>query len=143
MDSRYGRRPVAAWFIIAAVASVLFMGFGCVSYLLHVFTNPATMPLDQRTAYEAEPAWLTAAYAIAVWVGLIGALLLVMRRKIAQWLLLISVIAVLAWLAGLVLVTPLRESMSANDLIVAIVVAALTWTIYWFAWHSRRRGWLR
>jgi hypothetical protein len=52
-------------------------------------------------------------------------------------------IAVLVWLAGLVLVTPLRESMSANDLLVAIIVSALTWTIYWFARHSRQRGWLR
>ena len=54
-----------------------------------------------------------------------------------------SLIAVLAWLAGLILVAPLREAMSANDLLVAIVVAALTWTIYWFARHSRQRGWLR
>jgi hypothetical protein len=33
--------------------------------------------------------------------------------------------------------------MSANDLLVALVVAALTWTVYWFARHSRQRGWLR
>jgi hypothetical protein len=33
--------------------------------------------------------------------------------------------------------------MSANDLLVAIVVTALTWTIYWFGRHSRQRGWLR
>jgi len=47
------------------------------------------------------------------------------------------------WLAGLLLVAPLRESMSANDLIVALVVTALTWTVFWFARHSRQRGWLR
>jgi hypothetical protein len=86
---------------------------------------------------------VTGAYAVAVWIGLLGALLLVMRRRAAEWALLISLIAVLVWLAGLVLVTPLRESMSANDLLVAIIVSALTWTIYWFARHSRQRGWLR
>jgi hypothetical protein len=143
MDDRFDRRPVASWFTIAAVASLLFMGLGCISYLMHVFADPATMPLDQRAAYEAEPAWVTGAYAIAVWVGLIGALLLVLRRKAAEWLLLVSLIAVLVWLAGLVLVTPLRESMSANDLLVAIVVTALTWTVYWFGRHSRQRAWLR
>jgi len=143
MDDPYSPRPVAGWFIIAAVASLLFMGLGCVSYLMHVLANPATMPLDQRAAYEAEPAWVTGAYAVAVWIGLIGALLLVVRRRPAEWALLISLIAVLVWLAGLVLVTPLRESMSANDLLVAIVVTALTWTIYWFARHSGQRGWLR
>ena len=54
-----------------------------------------------------------------------------------------ALVAVLVWLAGLLLVTGLRENMSANDLLVAIVVTALTWTIFWFARHSRQRQWLR
>jgi hypothetical protein len=110
---------------------------------MHVLANPNSMPLDQRAAYEAEPAWVTGAYAIAVWVGLAGAILLVMRRRIAEWALLLSLLATLAWFAGLLLVAPLREAMSANDLLIAIAVTALTWTIYWFARHSRQRGWLR
>jgi hypothetical protein len=66
-----------------------------------------------------------------------------MKRKIAEWALLVALVAVLIWLAGLIVVGPLRESMSANDLLVAIVVTALTWTIYWFARHSRQRHWLK
>lgn len=87
--------------------------------------------------------WVTAAQAIAVWVGAAGAAMLVMRRKLAEPLLTVSLIAVLVWLAGLLVVTDLRENMSANDLLVAIVVTALTWTIFWFARHSRQRDWLR
>ena len=142
-DDHYAPRPVAGWFIPAAIASLLFMGLGCVMYLTHVLADPDSLPLDQRSAYLAEPLWVTAAYAVAVWVGLAGTVLLVMKRKLAEWLLLIALIAVLVWLAGLVVVAPLRENMSANDLLVAIVVTALTWTIYWFARHSRQRGWLR
>lgn len=143
MDERFTLRPESRWFIIGAVASLLFMGLGCISYLMHVLANPATMPLDQRAAWEAEPAWVTGAYAVAVWVGLAGTGFLIARRKIAVWLLLVSVVAVLVWLAGLLLVSPLRNSMSANDLIVALVVSALTWTVFWFSRHSRQRGWLR
>jgi hypothetical protein len=143
MDDPYSPRPVAGWFMIAAAASLLFMGLGCISYLTHVFADVNTMPLDQRAAFEAEPAWVTAAYAVAVWVGLIGTVLLLMKRKAADWALLVSVVAVLVWLGGLLVVVPLREAMSANDLLVALVVTALTWTVYWFARHSRQRGWLR
>jgi hypothetical protein len=142
MDERFTPRPMAGWFMPAAIASLLFMGLWCVSFLMHVFANPSAMPLDQRAAYEAEPLWVTGAYAIAVVVGVAGTILLIMKRKIAEAALLVSLIAVLIWVAGLLLVTPLRDSMSANDLLVAIVVAALTWTIYWFARHSRQRGWL-
>ena len=143
MDDEYSPRPIAAWFIIAAVASLLFMGFGVVSFLMHLFADPNSMPLDQRAAYLAEPVWVKIAYGVAVFAGLGGAILLVMRRRLAEWALLVSLIAVLIWLAGLILVSPLRENMSANDLLVAIVVTALTWTIYWFARHSRQRDWLR
>ena len=143
MDEHHHPRPIAAWYMPAAVASVLFMGLGCIVYLMHVLADPNSLPLDQRVALEAEPTWVTGANAIAVWVGLAGAVLLVMKRKIAEWVLLVSLVAVLIWLAGLIVVGPLRESMSANDLLVAIVVTALTWTIYWFARHSRQRGWLK
>lgn len=143
MDEPFTPRPVAGWYLPAAVASLLFMALGCIMYLMHVLADPAAMPLDQRAAFEAEPVWVTAAYAIAVWIGLAGAVLLVLRRKLAEPLLMVSLIAVLVWLAGLLLVTGLRENMSANDLLVAIVVTALTWTIFWFARHSRQRGWLR
>ncbi len=142
-DERFTPRPIAAWYMVAAIASLLFMGLGCVSFLMHVFASPSEMSLDQRNAYAAEPLWVTVAYGVAVWAGLAGAVLLVMKRKAAEWALLASLIAVLVWFAGLILVAPLREAMSANDLLVAIVVTALTWTVYWFARHSRRRGWLR
>ena len=143
MEDQLAPRPVAGWYMPAAVAALLFMGLGCIMYLTHVFADPASMPLDQRAAYEAEPMWVTAAFAVAVWVGLAGTAMLVMRRKLAEPLLMVSLAAVLVWLAGLLVVTGLRENMSANDLLVAIVVTALTWTIFWFARQSRQRNWLR
>src|SRR4051812_13478302 len=109
MDDRFTPRPGAGWFTMAAVASLLFMGLGCVSYLMHVLADPNKMPLDQRAAFEAQPAWVTGAYAVAVWVGLAGAALLLMRRRASEWHLGISLVAVLVWLAGLLLVSPLRN----------------------------------
>jgi hypothetical protein len=143
MDDHFGPRPVAAWYMPAAMASLLFMALGCIMYLMQVLADPADMPLDKRAALEALPAWVTGAHGLAVWVGAAGALLLVLRKKLAEPLLLVSLIAVLVWLAGLLVTPGVRENMSANDLIVAIVVTALTWTIYWFARHSRQREWLR
>lgn len=142
-DDPYTPRPVAGWYLPAAVASLLFMGLGCVMYLMHMLADPNAMPLDQRSAYEATPAWVIGAWGVAVWVGLAGAILLVLRHRLAEPLLLVSLIGVLVWLAGLLLVSGIRENMSANDLLVAIVVAALTWTVFWFARHSRQRGWLK
>ena len=142
-DERFAPRPLARWYMPAAIASFLFMLLGCATYVIHVTADPASLPLDQRAVVEAEPLWVTAAYAVAVWAGLIGTAMLLFRRKLAQPLLLVSLTGVTGWLAGLLLVPELRDGISANDLAVAIVVAAITWTIFWFARHSAQRGWLR
>ncbi len=143
MTDDYSPQPIAGWFTPAAIASMLFMALGCIMYLMNVLTDPASLPLDRRAAVEAVPTWVVAAQAVAVWVGLAGTVLLYLRRKAAEALMMLSLAAVLVWLAGLLLVSGVRENMSANDLLVAIVVAAITWTIFWFARHSRLRGWLR
>ena len=142
-DERYSPRPVASWYMIAAIAAFVFMAAACGFYIAQVTADPASLPLDQRTAMEAQPWWLTGAYAAAVWSGLAGSLMLLFRRKLAQPLLLISVAATAVWVAGLVLVPGVRQTISANDLAVAVIIAAVVWTIFWFARHSEQRGWLR
>lgn len=143
MDDRFAPQPVARWYMPAAVASLLFMLLGCAVYLLGVTTDPATLPLDQRAAQEAQPLWLTSVFAVAVWVGALGALMLVLRRKLAERLLLVSLVATTIWLIGLLVAPGLRDLLGTDDYAVGIVVTLLTWTVFWFARHSRQRGWLR
>ena len=142
MDEHFTPRPMARWYPAAAVASLLFMLLGCVVYVMHIYTDPATLPLDQRVMFEAEPRWVTTALGIASLVGTIGALMLLLRRRAAVTLLLISLICGIAWCVGLLVTPGLRSLLSTNEIAVVIVVIALSWTIYWFARHSRQRGWL-
>ena len=139
----YAPQPLARWFMPAAIASLLFMLLGCASYLMQVTIDPATLAADQRAIMEAAPTWMYAAFAVAVWVGLAGAVLLVMRRKLAEPLLLVSLLAVLVQFSAYFIDPELREAMPSDGLLIPIVIVALTWTIYWFARHSRMRGWLK
>jgi hypothetical protein len=143
MEKQAEVQPVAGWFSLAAIASLLFMIAGCGMYLMHVLTDPASLPADQRAAYLAVPAWAIGAFGIATWGGALGALMLVLKRKSAEPLLLVSLLAVVAWLAAFLVVPALRDAISTNDLVVPIAVTLVTWTIYWFARHSRQRGWLK
>ncbi|MFC7536576.1 hypothetical protein ACFQPG_04260 [Sphingomonas sp. GCM10030256] len=139
----YAPRPVAGWFKPAAIATAVWMMFGCAVYLYQVTVDPAELPLDQRAMLDAAPTWMWGAFAIAVWVGLAGAVMLLMRRKIAEPLLLVSLIAVLVQFSAYFLDPELRQSMSSDQLLMPIIVVALGWTIYFFARHSRMRGWLK
>jgi hypothetical protein len=119
----------------------MLLGVG--AYLLHVTANPASLEPDQRALFAAEPMWVLGASAIGFWVGLAGALLLVLRRKLAQPVLLVSLVAILIWLAGILVAPGFRDLVTVNDIAVAVVVAIISWTIFWFARHSNQRGWLR
>jgi hypothetical protein len=134
MDDRFAPQPVAGWFKPAAIASVIFMAIGCAGYLASVLTDPSSLPVDQR---------MIAAYAIAVWVGLVGSVLLRMRRKLAEPLLLVSLVTAVLTFLPYAIVPAVSDLVTTNDIAVAVVVLAITWTIYWFARHSRQRGWLR
>lgn len=142
-DERFTPRPLAGWYMIAAIGALIFMIIACAGYVLDVTTDPDTLPLDQRALADARPMWMVAAYAIAVWSGLAGTLLLVMRRKLAQPLLLVSLLAAGATFLPYAITPQVRDNISTNDIAAAIVVLAITWTIFWFARHSGQRGWLR
>ena len=143
MDDRFTPRPIAGWYMMGAIASLMFMALGCVALVMHLTTDPASLPLDQRALFEAEPQWVLAASAVGLIAGLAGALMLVLRRKAAVPAMLVSLAASALWFVGLFVVPRFRDLLSTNQIAVAIVVLAIVWTIYWFARHSRQRGWLR
>ena len=142
-DDRFTPRPIAGWYMLAAIASLLFMIVGCAGYLIDVTTDPSALPLDQRALAQARPTWSMAAYGTAVWVGLAGAIMLVARRKLAQPLLLVSLIAAVVTFLPYAIVPDIRDNITTNDIAFAVVILAITWTIFWFARHSAQRGWLR
>ena len=86
---------------------------------------------------------MIAAYAIAVWVGLIGAVLLLMRRKLAVPALLVSLIAVVVQFSGLFLVPQLRQTVPDSALTMPIAIIVICYLIFMFARLANRRGWLR
>lgn len=138
----FAPQPLARWYYIGAVAAFLFMGLMCFAYLGHVTTDPDAIPVDRRAGFLAQPAWVTGAFGLAAFSGLAGAILLLLRRKFAESALLISLISTFAWIAGLALIADVRDVMTVNDWAVLIAAAAIVWTIFWFARHSRQRGWL-
>jgi hypothetical protein len=143
MDEQYAPRPIARWYMIAAVVSLLVMLLPLVGSAIHLTTDPARLPLDERAQYEAEPMWMVLAFGLAGLAGAIGGLMLVLRRRMAEPLLLIALVAIAVWFAGLFVNGQLRDLLATEQIAVAVVIVAIAWTIFWFARHSRQRGWLR
>ena len=133
---------IPSWFAIAAVGALLWEILGCAIFLMQAFTDPVTLPLDQRAAVAATPMWMSAAWSFAVVIGLVGAVLLLMRNRKAEPLLLLSLLAVVAQFSGLLLVPALRELIGTDDLIVPFIVVVVSYGVWMLARRARKEGWL-
>ena len=134
---------VPAWFWIAAVAALLFELLGCFMFYAQITVDPGTLPIDQRAMWDASPPWISVAYGIAVGVGLIGAVLLLMRRRLAEPVLLISLVAVAVQFGGVLLVPAIREVTPSAAYNLPIAIFVVCYGIWMLSRVARKRGWLR
>ena len=137
------KAAVPAWYWAVAGAALLFEGAGAFLFASSLTLDPATLPLDQRAIYDATPQWMTIAWAVAIGAGLVGAIGLLLRRRFAEPLLLLSVFAVAAQFAGLFLVKQLRELTPEDHLLVPVIILMLAYAFWQAAKIARVRGWLR
>jgi hypothetical protein len=81
-----GRTPALLWII--GFLALLWNAYGCYIYLMTETANAAFLansPPDQLAYMDSLPAWLTAFWALGVWGGLLGSILLLMRSRYSVW----------------------------------------------------------
>ena len=139
------RTPVHLW--IVGVLATLWNAFGCLDYVMTQTRNEAWLSMAtqaMREYWDSFPSWMDGAWAIGVWGGLGGSLLLLMRSRHA-------VLAFEASLAGLLVGTIYQFGMTdmpadlktpgmlgLNALIWAIAIGLLV-----YAMRMRGKGVLR
>ena len=137
---------IPTWYWAAAIAALLFELLGCFLYLVEVRMTAqeiAALPLDQGALLAARPSWFYAAFGIAVWVGLAGAVGLLLRKAWAAPLLLVSMIAAIVQFSSIVIVPEMRAATPSDALFLPLVIIACCYSIYMLARLAKRRGWLR
>ena len=146
--SRFGGRAGAPWHLwVVGVVAVLWNGFGCVDYVMTQTRNEAYLANftdPQRVYFDSFPVWMEAAWALGVWGGLAGALLLLVRSRHA-------VTAFIVSLAGLALSTiyqyglspPPADMMTGAMLGLNIAIWAAAVGLLVYAYRMRARGVLR
>lgn len=133
MNNVIGARA-PAWLRIVAVLGLLWNLFGVYAYLMSV----GVVKGSQGMSAGAMPAWVTGAFALAVFGGTIGSLGLLLLKSWARPVLLVHWLALLAqdlW------VFVLRGTPEAQlGLTIAVNLVALL--LVWLAFVAARKGWL-
>ena len=86
-------RPVHWSFWVIGAAGLVFNLLGCMNYISQMNSElVASMPDVYRAIVERRPAWGTGAFAIAVFGGALGCLLLLLRKSIAAYMFIASLV---------------------------------------------------
>jgi hypothetical protein len=128
--------PAPTWLRIVAALGLIWNLFGVYAYLQTVGVLGGG---DASMSAAAMPAWVTGAFAIAVFGGALGCLALLLLKRLSTWLLLVSLLAVLAqdlW------AYVLRTGGAAESPVLPLLVNLIAILLVWLAYHADKKGWL-
>jgi hypothetical protein len=133
-----------AWFWIVAVLGLLWELFGVAMYLMHVGVLPNSQEMSEaeRSLMESSPMWVTGLFAIGVFAGALGTLGLVLRRRWARPLLLLSLLAVILQFGGWLLATDAIAVIGPSVFVMPAIIVCVAILLAWLASVGVRRGWL-
>lgn len=127
-------RPSARYWLVV-VLSLLWYAVGVFNYLAQAYMTDETLvslPDEVQLYYTNLPAWITAAFALAVFGGLLGSVGLLLRKKWASFLFLGSFFATLAqqfhsfFIQDFIEITAEKAIMPSLILIIAIYMVYYT-----------------
>ncbi len=128
-------------FWIISVVTLIFNVMGVINYFVQM--NPdmlASFPESYRPIIEGRPAWATAAFAIAVFGGSLGCLLLLFRKSAAFYVLLVSLLGVIVTMMHIFGVAGFSSFEVWMGVLMQLVVTAF---LIWYSKLTERKGWIR
>lgn len=123
-------KPNALFYVIGVIA-LIWNGLGVMAYLGRAFITDemiAQLPKEQQAEFLIEyPAWVTGAFATAVFAGILASLLLLLKKKIAYPLFIISAVASIAQHIYLFM------NVEMNSLVMPILVIVVCLFLVWYS----------
>ena len=136
---------IPGWFRLASLLGLLWNAVGVYMYLSKVgMLGDPLAGLDEahRTLAESVPAWVTGAFAIAVFAGLLGSLCMVSGKRLAAPLLLVSLLAALVQCVWIMVMSDARAVEGAMALVMPSTIVLIAILLVWLAAKGAARGWL-
>ena len=133
------------WYYVVAGLATFWALIGCYAYLSHVSMGPddlAKLPAQQREIWAMMPAWVTSAYAFAVWGALAGAICLMLRLRVARQAYTVSLVAVVVQFGWTFLATPILSTVGGSAAIFPLVIFGIGAFMLWFTHMAIGRNWL-
>lgn len=130
------------WLI--GVAALIWNGLGIFNYFMQMDAEAlSAMPDSHRAIVEGRPAWATGGFAVAVFLGALGCVLLLFRKSAAIFFLIVSLLGVLVQLVHTLNVVRSEVVFTSSDIfmIVVLPVAVAALLAVYSRWTADK-GWI-
>ena len=137
-------KPNGLFWAIGIIALV-WNGFGVMAYIAQAYMTDevlAALPQDEQALYQNIPAWVTAAFATAVFGGALGALLLLLRKKLAKLLFIVSFLGILVQMYHSFFMSKNFDVYGPGAAIMPIMVIIIGVFLIIYTRKSAEKGWL-
>ena len=144
MTMNYLRKPSNLFWVISSIALVWNL-MGVFNYLDQAFMTDKvleTLPKEQQILYQDVPAWVTAAFAIAVFSGTLGSLLLLLKKKIATTFFIISFLGIVGQMSYGLLIDQNSDSYGPMGIAMPIMIIAFGGYLIWYSRKANEHRWL-
>ena len=138
-------KPTTLFWIIAVIA-LLWNLSGLYAFFVEVFISQealANMPDEERALYQSTPTWIKIVYGIATISGTAGSVYLLLKRKIAYTLLVLSVTAALIQMVYSAAATEAIQVFGVVAIIMPIIVIGFGVFLAWYSKACILKGWLK
>ncbi len=140
MNTKNLKIPV--WFWALSVIILLWNIMGVMSFFMHTMVSEETLqslPTNERELYGKFPLWTKIVFAIAVFGGLLGSISLLLRKKSAKALFILSLIAVIIQMYHNLFMTNSIEVYGQEAWVMPIMVVLFGILSVWFTTYCTKR----
>ena len=131
-----------SFWIIGGLA-LLWNLIGVASYIMNVTMSEealAALPEAEQALYTSVPTLVTSAFAIAVFAGLLGCVLLLMRKSLAYPVFIISLVAIVIQAGYNLFLSSALEVLGATAAILPILIVTVAAYLVWFSSNAKKKG---
>jgi ribose/xylose/arabinose/galactoside ABC-type transport system permease subunit len=137
-----GRTPRHLW--VVGILALLWNCIGAFDYLMTQTKNAAYMsafPPEQLEFFYGLPTWVIAAWAFAVWGGVLGSVLLLLRKRLAVPVFLVSLVAmVITTFQNWVLANAAEIFPDTFSRVFSVLIFAIAVGLFFYARAMSKRG---
>ena len=126
-----------------SVVALIWNGMGIINFVVQLDADAvATMPETHRAIIDSRPIWATGGFAMAVFGGASGCLLLLLKKSAASYWFVASLLGVIVTMIHTIGVATSGTNFQffeiAMMIVMPLVVAAF---LIWFSKHAASRSW--